>query len=124
VQIRQVVHSRSEVAVGSVDVYEPVGQWLRVVVHVGALLLSLMSPLAWKVPEGQLFQYCAGKRLESVSTRLPENCVGEHRQLPLTATHVVVCTTVWHTRFLVEEAGAVSHSPVTHTASVSQIRLE
>jgi hypothetical protein len=56
VQIRQVVHSRAEVAVGSVDVYEPVGPWLRVVVHVGAVLLSLMSGLAWRVPEGPLVQ--------------------------------------------------------------------
>lgn len=123
-QIRHVVQIRLEFAVGSADVYEPSGQWLRVVVHVGALLLSLMSPLAWKVPEGQLFQYCVGRRLASLSARLPANWVGEHRQLPAVATQVAVCTTTWHTRFLVEEAGAVSHSPVAQTVSAAHTRSE
>ena len=65
------------------------------VLHVGGLLSSLMSPLAWNVPSGQLFQYCADSvRSESASARLLVYCVGEQRQLPAEATQVSVCTTV------------------------------
>jgi hypothetical protein len=119
--VRHAAHSRLLVSVGSLVVKAPPGQWLRVVVQPGGLVASEISPLDWNVPAGHVFQYC-----EPSSRRLPPGLhgVGWQLQLSATATHVSLVTTTWHTRSVVADSAAVSHSPATHTVSGAHSRLE
>jgi len=122
--VSQMAHAsqrRLVVAVGCWVVKAPFGQWLRVVVQPGGLLTSEISPLDWNVPAGHVFQYC-----EPSSRRLPPGLHGVSWQLQLsaTATHVSLVTTTWHTRSVVADSAAVSHSPATHTVSGAHSRLE
>jgi hypothetical protein len=110
---------RLVVDVGSVDKKVPSGHAARTVPHCGWLLASSMSPPAWKVPAGQLFQYWAAssrRRSSAVSIRRRPVCsVGPQVQVPGMATHVAVVTTVWQTRSVVSVGAKISHSPTTQS---------